>query len=243
MAAPSLVMPNGRPRNRMLANLPADVYDVLEPHFTPASLPQKEILYEYNAPISAVWFPDTAVVSWISEGEKGELVEVATCGYEGFVGVPLFLGVDSTPGRSIVQINGNALGMSASMFQEFCSPPGPFRDVLGRYTQALFNTMAQTAVCNRLHPINERCARWLLLTHDRVGGDTFPLTQEFLAQMLGVRRPTVSLAAGALQQAGLIRYQRGSITVVDREGLEAACCSCYGIVRDTFEELLGIPTG
>lgn len=234
---------NARPRNRLLRSLPADTYARLAPHLTPVSLHQGDVLYEYNRPISAAWFPNTAVVSWLSEGDDNELVEVATGGYEGVIGIPLFLGVDRTNGRSVVQISGSALVMPAAVFSELSSEPGAFRDVLGRYTAALMNAMAQTAVCNRLHQIYERCARWLLLTHDRVGTDTFHLTHEFMAQMLGVRRSGVTVAAGMLQQAGLIRYHRGSITVVDRAGLEAACCSCYAIVRESFESFLGTSTG
>jgi CRP-like cAMP-binding protein len=133
--------------------------------------------------------------------------------------------------------------MEAPVFQEAVYPPRPFRELLARYLQALYNTMAQTAVCNRTHPVTERCARWLLLTHDRVEGDAFQLTHEFLAQMLGVRRASVAVAAGMLQRAGLIRYRRGLVEILDREGLEEACCPSYGIVRDSFEAILGTSTG
>ena len=243
MSTPSPMLVE-RPRNRLLSALPDDVYAEIAQHLTPTTLHQRDIIYEYNQPIPAVCFPNTGVVSWLSEGgEPGELVEVATCGYEGYVGTPLFLGVDSTPGTGIVQIAGAGYMMPAKAFVECSRMPGPFRDVLGRYTQVLMNSMAQTAVCNRVHPINERCARWLLLTHDRVGGDTFGLTQEFLAQMLGVRRASVTVAASMLQQAGFITYSRGSMTILNREGLEGASCDCYGIVRETFETYLGTKAG
>jgi hypothetical protein len=234
---------NLRPRNRLLTLLPDDTFAKISPELRSFAVDQGTVLYGYNQPIPAVWFPNTCVVSWLSEDQQGDVVEVATCGYEGFAGVPLFLGVDRTPGRGLVQISGTIERMEAAVFQELARDPGPFRDLLARYTQALFNHMAQTAVCNRAHPINERCARWLLMTHDRVEGDTFYLTHEFLAQMLGVRRASVTVAAGILQQAGLIRYHRGVVEIVDRDGLEEACCPCYGIVRETFEAILGASTG
>jgi hypothetical protein len=231
-----------RPRNRLLALLPDAAYAAFRPELEPLAMPQGLVLYEYNAPIPAIWFPNTCVVSWLSEDQDGDVVEIATCGYEGFVGVPLYLGVDRTPGRSLVQVSGDGFRMDGAVFREAVYPPGPFRELLGLYMPGLYNQMAQTAVCNRSHPVNERCARWLL-THDRVEGDQFALTHRFLAQMLGVRRASVTVALGTLQQAGLIRSQRGVIEILDREGLEEVSCPCYAIVRDSFEAILGTVTG
>jgi CRP-like cAMP-binding protein len=150
----------------------------------------------------------------------------------------VFLGARSIPGEAFCQVAGRALRVPAEALIREASTRGPLHDLLQRYTQALFNQVAQTAACNRAHSIDERCARWLLITHDQVGADRFPLTQQFLAMMLGVRRAGVNAAAGILQRAGFVRYRRGVITVTDRPGLESAACACYRIVRDEFERLL-----
>jgi CRP-like cAMP-binding protein len=170
---------------------------------------------------------------------EGRAVEFATVGNEGFVGVAPLLGVESMPTRCLSQIPGAASRMEAGAFRAAQDANPAFRALLLRYTLALLNQIAQTAACNRAHPIEERCARWLLMTHDRVNGDKhFPLTQEFLAQMLGVRRASVSVAQAILHRAGLIRYTRGTISVLDRAGLEAASCPCYGVIRAEHERLL-----
>lgn len=199
----------------------------------------KQVLYEFNEPIEHVLFPNSGVVSWLSASDGGELVEVATVGREGFVGLPVFLGAGSTPGIGMAQIPGSALRVPADTFQRLVAEIEPFRAILNRYTQALMTLIAQGSLCNRIHAINERCARWLLMTHDAVDGDEYPLTHEFLSQMLGVRRASVTVAAGMLQRAGLIEYQRGVVTVLDRDGLEAAACDCYGIISNEFDRLIG----
>jgi CRP-like cAMP-binding protein len=176
------------PRNRLLSAMTPEILAQIKPQLEPVSLERYHVLYEMNAPIRYIWFPQTAVVSWVALGSQGESLEVATIGNEGFVGVPSFLGVNASLGRWMVQISGSALTMRATTFRNLTREPGPLRDILGCYTQLLFNQMAQTALCNRIHVIEERCARWLLMTHDRVIGDEFFLTHEFLAQMLGVRR-------------------------------------------------------
>ncbi|MDQ5852480.1 MAG: Crp/Fnr family transcriptional regulator [Chloroflexota bacterium] len=226
-------------RNRLLAALPTEQRARLLEKLEPVSLRLKEIVYDVNQPISHVYFPNTGVFSLLTIMQDGAAVEVGTVGYEGMVGLPVFLGADSTPSQAFSQIPGESLRMAADVFKAEVANDGPLQGLLNRYTQGLFNQLAQSAACNRLHTVDERLARWLLMTHDRVGQETFPLTHEFMAHMLGVRRATVTVVAGRLQQAGMIRYSRGRITVVDRPGLEAASCECYGITRAEFERLLG----
>ena len=203
----------------------------------------KQILYEPGARIEALYFPVDAVVSILTTLSDGAGVEIATVGNEGMVGSPVVLGSDSMPAREFcqVQVPGGMLRMDKTSFAEALSQDEPFRDMIQLYIQALFSQIAQQVACNALHSVEERCSRWLLLTHDRVHTDSFPITQEFLAQMLGVRRASVTLAAGALQAAGLIRYRRGEMVIVDREGLEDASCECYRVLRDEFDRLLGPP--
>jgi CRP-like cAMP-binding protein len=169
----------------------------------------------------------------------GLAVEAGTVGNEGMVGLPLYLGAETSPHRAFSQVPGEALRMRAGDFTAELARQGPLHAVLKRYNQALINQMAYSVACNRLHSVEERMCRWLLMTQDRVGAEQFPLTQEFLAQMLGVRRPSVTVVAGILQKAGLIVYSRGLITIRDRAGLEAASCECYRVVRDELDRLLG----
>jgi CRP-like cAMP-binding protein len=172
--------------------------------------------------------------------EDGRSVEVGTIGPEGFVGLPVLFAAESSPSRVVVQIEGHGTRMTTAAFsRRIAESPTLFR-LLMRHAQAFLNQVAQSAACNRLHTVEERCARWLLQTQDRIDGEaSFLLTQEFLAQMLGVRRPTVSIAAGMLQQAGLIEYARGRMRILDRERLEAASCECYDIIRREYERLVG----
>ena len=169
----------------------------------------------------------------------GQIVEIATVGNEGFVGLPAFLGSDSSTVRMLCQIPGECLRMKAAEFKAAIKNGGALHRLLNLYTQALINQISQTAFCNRAHAIEQRMARWLLMTHDRVEGDEFPLTQEFLGQMLGVRRQQVSQVASALQNKGLIRYVRGVMSIVDRRGLEVVACDCYRIVRQQYDQLTG----
>jgi CRP-like cAMP-binding protein len=225
--------------NRLLRALPPAELERLRPMLETVRLEPRQDLYDANRPISHLWFPHFGVASMLNEVPEGRPVEIATVGNEGFVGIPLLLGAESMPTRCIVQIPGAASRMNAASFREAQGANPGFRSLLLRYTMALLNQVAQSASCNRVHPIEERCARWLLMTHDRVNGDErFPLTQEFLAQMLGVRRAGVSAAQAMLQKAGLIRYTRGAISVLDRAGLEAASCACYRIIRGDHDRLL-----
>jgi CRP-like cAMP-binding protein len=200
----------------------------------------RERLIEPDVPIPWVYFPLHGVVSLISTLGSGAQVEVATIGNEGLIGLPLVLYANTIPFTAFVQVPGEALRIDAAVFGRLLDEEtGTVRQLLYRYTQALFNQLAQHVVCNRLHQIAQRSARWLLLTHDRVGRDEFPLTHEFLALMLGVRRASVTEVAGRLQRAGLIRYRLGRIRVLDRAGLEAASCECYGVIKQEYDRLLG----
>jgi CRP-like cAMP-binding protein len=228
-----------RGENRLLAALPRDEYDRLLTHLQKVSLPLKDILYEANGPIPHVFFPLHGVVSLVILMDADVSLEVGTIGNEGMVGTPVFLGSDSSPTRAISQVPGEALRMETKVFLEEMRRRGPLYGLVQRYTQAMINQISQSTVCNHRHSVQKRMCRWLLLSHDRVGIDEFPLTHEFLAQMLGVRRPTVSAVAGTLQKAGLITYHRGRITVLDRKGLEAASCECYEVVAKELDRLLG----
>lgn len=170
--------------------------------------------------------------------EGGALIEVATVGNEGMVGIPLFLGAEVTPGTSFSQVPGDALRMPADAFRKAIANDGPFTKILHRYTQALMVQISQGTACNRAHSLEERCARWLLLCHDRVGADEFMLTQEFLSQMLGVRRASVNLVAATFQEAGFIEYRRGRIRILNRRGLESASCQCYAVIREEYDRML-----
>ena len=224
-------------KNQLLAVLPQEEYERLNAYLETVFLKLKQNLYLPNEPIEYIYFVNSGVASLLNLMEDGTAVEVATIGNEGMVGLPVFLGADRIPGQAMVQIPGDALRMKADVFKDKVTPGSPLHDLLQRYTQTLFNQIAQSAACNRLHSVEERMCRWLLMTQDRVGQNAFVLTQEFLSQMLGVRRPTVSIAASILQKAGLIRYSRGNITILDREGLENASCECYKIIQADFERL------
>lgn len=228
--------------NRLIRALPEDELERLRPTLSTIPLDFKQDLYLPNEPIRHVWFPHSGVVSLVNQALESRPVEFATIGNEGMVGVQALLGDESMPSHCLCQIPGFASRMDIEAFRSAQEENPVFRTLLLRFTLALLNLIAQGATCNRSHPIEERCARWLLLTHDRVNGTPhFPLTQEFLAQMLGVRRASVSVAQALLQRAGLIRYTRGAITVLDREGLEAASCSCYQVIRNEFDRLLPQP--
>ena len=224
--------------NRLLTALPRNEYDRLLPHLEEVSLPSRDILYEANGLIAHVFFPLTGVVSLVIM-DGGSTHEVGIIGNEGLVGVPVFLGSDRSPTRAIAQIPGAALQMKAKLFQKEMRGCGPLHGLVQRYTQTMINQISQSIVCNHRHAVEKRMCRWLLMSHDRVGADEFPLTHEFLAQMLGVRRPTVTAVAGSLQKDGLIGYHRGKITVLDRKGLEAASCECFQVVAKELERLLG----
>ncbi|HZS15518.1 MAG TPA: Crp/Fnr family transcriptional regulator [Candidatus Dormibacteraeota bacterium] len=204
---------------------------------TPVELAIKTVLFEPGQRIDAVHFPVDGVVSLVTALEDGAIVEVATVGNEGIVGVPLLPG-GSLAVRAISQVAGRALRMDAAAFLAELGRSGPLTELVRRYVQALFGQISQAAACNRLHSNEERLSRWLLMSHDRVGVDEFAITHEFLGQMLGSRRATVTLSAGILQAAGLIRYHRGLVTVVDRSGLEAVSCECYGVIKDELDRVI-----
>jgi len=223
--------------NRILEALPAEERLRLAGQLTPVELPIKTVLFEPGQEIEAVYFPVDGVVSLVTALDDGAIVEVATVGNEGIVGVPLLSG-GSLAVRAISQVPGRALRMKADAFLAELDRNGPLSKVVRRYLQALFGQISQAAACNRLHSNEERLSRWLLMSHDRVGVDEFAITHEFLGQMLGSRRATVTLSAGILQAAGLIRYHRGQVTVIDRPGLEAVSCECYGVIKDELDRVI-----
>jgi len=223
-------------RNGLLAALPGVEQQRLAGELQLVDLGLRDLLYEVGQPIISVYFPLSCVLSMVTP-VGDEVVEVATVGPEGMVGLPAFLGATTSAHQVYCQVPGRALQFSVDTLARFVSDEGDLHRLLHRYTQAVMVFLGQSVACNRLHTIEQRCARWLAHTHDRVDQDRFPLTQEFLAQMLGVRRASVSISAQILQQAGLIRYSRGRITVLDRNGLHAAACPCYLIIRREFDEL------
>jgi CRP-like cAMP-binding protein len=223
-------------RNRMLQLLPFADAERLSRLFEPVKLQFRESIYSSGKPIDYVYFPLTGMVSVVVDMEGGQTVEAGTIGREGMVGLPAFLGTPKSLCRVLTQIAGEALRAPVDAFREELRRGEALSRLMRRYTAAFMGMLAQTAACNRLHSLEERMCRWLLTTRDHVGTDGFPLTQDFLGQMLGVRRPSVSLAGAALQNAGLIKYSRGQIAIVNRAGLEAAACECYGVVRGHFDE-------
>ena len=235
--------PSPTPRNRLLAALPAEDLARLWPQFEPVEMEQRRILLAPDQPITAVYFPETGWVSMLALLEEGKSAEVGLVGAEGMVGLPLLLGADRSAVEAMIQAPGTMLRLGAGAFRQAVEESPALRTLLLRYTLAFQQQVTQTAACNGHHALDQRLARWLLMAHDRAGGDEFPMTQEFLAMMLCVHRPGVTVAARLFQQAGLIRYGQGHITVIDRAGLEAAACECYGAVRRQFEQLLGFARG
>lgn len=225
-------------RNRLLAALSEEELERLRPYLEVVALGHKEVLYEPDEPIEYVYFPIDSVSSMLATMDDGQAVEVGTIGNEGMTGLPVFLGARTAPLASMCQIPGDAARMTAESLRSEATAGNGLHALLHRYTEAMFIFAAQSSACNRLHSVEQRAARWLLHTHDRVSGDEFPLTQEFLSQMLGVRRASVSETAGALQGENLISYTRGIIRVIDRPGLEARSCECYRVIRKEFDRLL-----
>ena len=197
-----------------------------------------DVLYESGARLRHVYFPTTSIVSLLYVMEDGASAEIAVVGNEGILGISLFMGGNTTPSRAIVQSAGHAFRLAANLLKNEFERHGPTMHLLLRYTQALITQMAQTAVCNRHHSVDQQLCRWLLLSLDRLASNELSMTQELIANMLGVRREGVTEAAGNLQDAGLIRYHRGNITVVDRRGLETRSCECYQVVKTEFDRLL-----
>ncbi|MGR9108830.1 MAG: Crp/Fnr family transcriptional regulator [Gammaproteobacteria bacterium] len=226
-------------KNRLLGALPDEVYERLHPHLENVPLSLGQVIYESGEQLEHIYFPTTCIVSLLYLMENGTSAEIGVVGNEGVVGIALFMGGETTPNRAVVQSAGLTLKLRLGVLKEEFRRGGPFQQLLLRYTQALITQMSQTAVCNRLHTVDQQLCRWLLLSHDRLDSDELTMTQELIANMLGVRREGVTVAAGRLQAAGLIQYHRGHITVLDRPGLEARACECYQVVRDEFERLLG----
>ena len=235
----SAASPQAGERNQLLRALAPGAYAALLPDLEPVELARGQVLWRHDAPIRAVYFPRTATTSLLTPLAEEAPVESATVGYEGLVGVPVVLGADATHTHALAQIPGAAARVDAGRFRAWLKASDGAMGLFLRYAQALLEQTAQSVACNRRHELEERCARWLLATRDRAGSDSFPLTHDFLAMMLGVRRATVTVAAGMLQQAGLIRYSRGKVTILDPAGLEAASCECYGVVRAQHARLVG----
>jgi CRP-like cAMP-binding protein len=225
-------------RNRLLGLLPVRDRARLAKELEVHALKIRDVMYEPGQPITSVFFPLTGIISAVIELANSLPVEVATVGNEGVVGVPVFLGASSMPMRAFCQIAGFSAVMKATSFRREVDAGGALRNLVQRYTQGLLHQVAQSAACNARHLIRQRCARWLLMTADRVDADSFDLTQEFLAQMLGVRRAGVTAAAATLQNDGIIEYRRGRIVIKDRDRLERASCECYGKVQEEYDRLL-----
>ena len=226
-------------RNGLLAALPPEDLARLRRSLHPVELPFDQTVYSADGIVEAVLFPETGMASLIATLEDGEQVEVGLAGREGLIGLPLVYGNSHSLTEARVQMEGTALRMDAAALRDGMEASPALRGLLLRYALAFQAQVTMTAACNARHAIEQRLARWLLTAHDRAGGDEFPMTHEFMAMMLGVRRPGVSLAAGALQKAGLIRYARGRMEVTDRPGLEAASCECHHTTRREFARLLG----
>lgn len=231
-------------QNRLLAALPADEYARLQSLLELVSTPLGAVLYEPGIQMRHVYFPTTAIVSLLYVMEDGASAEIAVVGNEGLVGVSLFMGGETTPSRAVVQSAGHCYRLRGPLLKDEFYRAGPMQQLLLRYTQSLLTQMAQTAVCNRHHTLDQQLCRWLLLSLDRLPANELVMTQELIANMLGVRREGVTEAAGKLQRAGLIEYHRGRIVVLDRPGLEARACECYAVVKKESDRLLpgvGIP--
>jgi CRP-like cAMP-binding protein len=227
-------------KNLLLSNIPAKERKRLEPFLEPVTMKFKDAINEKDKPIRHVYFPINFVTSTVIEMEGGEIVEVGVVGNEGLLGIELFLKEERTNTATFAQIPGEGLRMSAADFKkQVMDTGGTLRDLLHHYTHAFMSQISQTAACNRSHPLDQRLCRWILMSHNRVQNDEFPLTQEFMGHMLGVRRPTVSTTANILQKAGLISYSRGRLKVLDRAGLENGTCECYWTIVRLFDRIYG----
>jgi CRP-like cAMP-binding protein len=230
--------PHSPTQNHLLAALPVTEFDRLSPHLELVPMPLGEALYESGGHLQHVYFPTTSIVSLLYVLANGASAEIAVVGNEGILGISLFMGGETTPSRAVVQSAGYGYRLKAQLLKQEFNRAGPVLHLLLRYTQALITQMAQTAVCNRHHSVDQQLCRWLLLSLDRLASNELSMTQELIANMLGVRREGVTEAAGKLQDAGLIQYRRGKITVLDRPGLEARSCECYQVVKTEFDRLL-----
>jgi CRP-like cAMP-binding protein len=225
-------------QNHLLASLPVEIFERIFPHLELISMPLGEVLYESGGQLQYVYFPTTAIVSLHYLLESGASAEISGVGNEGVLGISLFMGGNTTPSLATVQTAGSGYRLKGRLMMEEFNRAGPMMRLMLRYTQALMTQIAQTAVCNRHHSIEQQLCRWLLLTLDRLPSNELTITQELIAGMLGVRREGITEAAGKLQRAGLISYRRGHIRVLDRPGLESHACECYNVVKKEFHRLL-----
>ena len=239
-----MATPHNPKQNHLLAALPAHEFERLSPHLQLVPMPLGEALYESGGRLQHVYFPTTSIVSLLYVMENGTSAEIAVVGNEGILGISLFMGGETTPSRAVVQCAGYGYRLKAQLLKREFNRAGPVLRLLLRYTQALITQMTQTAVCNRHHSLEQQLCRWLLLSLDRLPTNKLTMTQDLIANMLGVRRDGVTEAAGKLQCAGLIHYSRGRITVLDRPRLEHEVCKCYAVVKKEFDRLLSdIPRG
>lgn len=234
---------NSSGHNQLLALVPADERERILASAERVQLGQRVVIYEAGSEMDEVYFPLSGMVSLVIGSEEGETVEIGTVGNEGMLGTPLVLGAARSQFEAVIQVAGEFLRMDRPAFEAELARSGALKAVAQRFAQALTNQIAQSVLCNRVHSVEERLCRWFLMAHDRVGTDEIQLTQNFVAQMLGVHRPSVTVAVGMLQKAGLITYLRGRLVVLDRKGLEAGACECYEIVRQETERLLDTRLG
>jgi CRP-like cAMP-binding protein len=225
--------------NHLLAALPDDEFTRLKPNLEPVSLTLGKVIYESGEQLDYVYFPTTAIISLLYIMENGSTAEIGMAGNDGLVGISLFMGGSTTPNRAVVQSAGNAFRFRSKELKFEFHMSGEFQNILLRYTQYLMTQISQTAVCNRLHSVEQHLCRWLLINHDLLQTNRLVMTHDLIANMLGVRREGVSIAAGHLQKKELIKYVRGTITILDRKGLETAVCECYNVVKEEYDRLLG----
>ena len=238
LPSPTMAPPHRPTQNHLVAALTADEYERLLPDLELVAMPLGGVLYESGGQMGYLYFPTTSIVSLLYVMESGASAEIAITGNEGLVGISLFMGGETTPSRAVVQSAGHGYRIKARIFKREFALGGHLQHLALRFTQALITQMAQTAVCNRHHALDQQLCRWLLLSLDRLPGNDLKMTQELIANMLGVRREGVTEAAGRLQRDGLIRYSRGQITVLDRPRLESQVCECYAVVKKEYERLL-----
>lgn len=224
--------------NRLVGALPEAERELLRAHAAPVDLPRKTVLYDANTPIDSVYFITDGIASVLSVMIDGTAVETATIGREGMIGIAAFHGVDLTPEQAMMQVSGKGYRLDANTFRELLPKLPALTSLLHRFSVVMFTLAAQNSGCNRKHSIEQRCCRWLLMVHDRLDRDTFDLTHDFIAQMLGVRRASVTETLGLFEKRGLIEMGRGRIKVLDHNGLERCCCECYGVIQNTVARLL-----
>jgi CRP-like cAMP-binding protein len=232
-------IPDDPLHNHLLAALPKEEFDRLRPSLEPITLPLGDVIYESGEQLEYIYFPTTVIISLLYIMENGSTAEIGMAGNDGLVGIALYMGGSTTPNRAVVQSAGNGFRLRSKELVDEFSRAGVFQKILLRYTQYLMTQISQTAVCNRLHTVDRHLCRWLLINHDLLQSNKLVMTHELIANMLGVRREGVSIAAGDLQKRGLIKYARGTITMLDRKGLEANVCECYQVVKDEYDRLLG----